>query len=75
MVELAVPATPVQPFKEFALAAAEHEDRIVNRFQDAKWGSLIGLHELIDFEAPGWRPLGGAPLLGQHNDVRADWPA
>lgn len=75
MVELGVPATPVQPFKEFALAAAEHEDRIVNRFDDAKWGPLVGLNELIDFEAPGWRPLGGAPLLGQHNDERPDWPA
>lgn len=75
LVELAVPATPVQPFKDFALAAAEHGDLIVNRFEDLRWGALVGLNELIDFEAPGWRELGGAPLLGQHNDERTDWPA
>ncbi|MGE3619222.1 MAG: CoA transferase [Acidimicrobiia bacterium] len=59
-----VPAYRAQDFKDFALGGRDRGDLRVTTVEDAAWGTLLSVDQLIDVGAGRWRRLGSAPALG-----------
>jgi crotonobetainyl-CoA:carnitine CoA-transferase CaiB-like acyl-CoA transferase len=66
-----IPAVVPRPFSRFALEAADQGSRLTEDFHDPKWGGLVGIGELITFEAPGWQELGPPPVLSTMGATRS----
>jgi crotonobetainyl-CoA:carnitine CoA-transferase CaiB-like acyl-CoA transferase len=66
-----VPAAQPLTLAQVLRAAADAGNRLAEDFTDPKWGGLIGLGELIRFEAPGWRRLGSPPELATLSTARS----
>jgi crotonobetainyl-CoA:carnitine CoA-transferase CaiB-like acyl-CoA transferase len=71
--ERGIPAVRAQHLRDYLINGDDLRPNMIERFTDSKYGEMASLSQLIDFEAPGWRRLGSAPLLGSARIETVAW--
>jgi crotonobetainyl-CoA:carnitine CoA-transferase CaiB-like acyl-CoA transferase len=69
----AIPAVPAHALSDCLLDLRDAGSALIREFDDAEFGRLVSLHEMIGFGAPGWRHLGSAPSLGETSLASVQW--
>jgi crotonobetainyl-CoA:carnitine CoA-transferase CaiB-like acyl-CoA transferase len=70
--EAGVPATRVERFGDLVRRLRADGDPLVQELDDATWGELLGVHELVSFEHAPWQRLDG-PREVDPDELVKDW--